>query len=123
MELYLHRGLRFPGVFTKEIFLHFLGKRFYGKPIQWDIREFTYTLLKDSKNKEHLPYPAMFWACSKCSKRSDTGMHHMCIGVPCFLLSFVKCIFYLLPCTGPVLSVQMSECITCVLGCLAFYYL
>ena len=84
MELYLHRGLRFPGVFTKEIFLHFLGKCFYGQPIQWDIREFTYTLLKDSKNKEHLPYPAMFWACSKCS---DTGMHRMCIGMPYFLLS------------------------------------
>ena len=93
MELDLHRGLSFPGVFTKEIFLLSLGKRFYGQPIQRELREFTYTLLKDSKNKEHLPYPAMFWACSKCSKRSDTGMHHMCIGVPCFLLSFGKVYF------------------------------
>ena len=37
--------------------------------------------------KVHFLSPAMYWACSKFS---DTGMYHMCIGVPCFLLSFGK---------------------------------
>ena len=60
---------------------------------------------------------AMYCACSKYA---DHGMHHMCIGVPCFYCLLLKCNFYLLPCTGPVLSVQIPEGITCVLACLVF---
>ena len=62
--------------------------------------------------------PAMYWACSKCS---NTGIHHMCIGCLVFYYLLVKCLFYHLRFTGPVLSVQIPECITCILGCLMFY--